>query len=84
MSFDMDAATETDLTDGPLITSYDQAGRDVALLRWSLWIAAKRRCYVCGETRAFADIQIDHVILSTLTLTSSLRSGTVQPAGCGI
>lgn len=62
MSSDIDGLTESPFVDGPLITSYDQAGRDGALLRWSLWIAGQHRCYLCGETKAFVEVQIDHVI----------------------
>ncbi len=45
-----------------LITSYDGAGRDAALLRWSLWRAGGGRCYMCAAPRAFVEVQIDHVV----------------------
>lgn len=62
MSPDIDAVTDSDTVDGPLITSYDKAGRDGALLRWSLWVAGRGRCYLCGQKKTFVDVQIDHVI----------------------
>ncbi len=62
MGSDIAAVTDADPIEGPVITSYDQAGRDGALLRWSLWVAGQRRCYLCGETKPFVDVQIDHVI----------------------
>lgn len=35
---------------------------DRALLRWSLWEAQKKRCYICCNPFEFRHIDIDHVI----------------------
>lgn len=48
--------------DEPPITHYDRAGRDAALLRWSLWTANDGRCYLCSENRSYVFIQVDHLI----------------------
>lgn len=44
------------------IERYDQAGRNRALLRWSLWIANNGRCYLCAEVTEFVHTQIDHIV----------------------
>lgn len=62
MESGIDDAIDLDVPDDLTIRSYDQAGRDGALLRWSLWVAGRRRCYLCGEAKAFVDVQIDHVV----------------------
>lgn len=32
------------------------------LLRWSLWEAQEKKCYICGDPAGLVGIQIDHVI----------------------
>lgn len=44
------------------VDRYDAPTSDRALLRWSLWEAAAKRCYICGDPIRFTDTQIDHVI----------------------
>lgn len=46
----------------PLIASYDVPTEDRALLRWSLWEAQKKRCYICRDPFDFRHVEIDHVI----------------------
>lgn len=58
----MSAATASSHVDEPPITHYDQAGRDAALLRWSLWTANDGRCYLCSKNRPYVFVQVDHLI----------------------
>lgn len=46
----------------PLVKSYDVRPDDRALLRWSLWEAQKKRCYICDDPYEFRRIEIDHII----------------------
>ena len=44
------------------VDRYDAPASQRALLRWSLWEAADKRCYICGDPTQFTETQIDHVI----------------------
>lgn len=44
-----------------LVDSYSVAANRW-LLRWSLWEAGTKKCYICEEATYFKEIQIDHVI----------------------
>lgn len=44
------------------MTSYDVATENRALLRWSLWEAQNKRCYICRDPFDFRHTQIDHII----------------------
>ncbi len=46
----------------PIIISYNVSTEDRTLLRWSLWEAQKKRCYICRNPFDFRHIHIDHVI----------------------
>lgn len=46
----------------PLVKRYDVRPDDRALLRWSLWEAQKKRCYICDDPYEFRRIEIDHII----------------------
>lgn len=69
----MPAADPSSYVDEPPITHYDQAGRDAALLRWSLWIANDGRCYLCNENRPYVFVQVDHLIPKHLKLAEFNR-----------
>jgi 5-methylcytosine-specific restriction endonuclease McrA len=45
-----------------LVTSYDVSTEDRLLLRWSLWEAQGKRCYICRDPFDFRHTQVDHII----------------------
>ncbi|WP_420180834.1 HNH endonuclease [Paenarthrobacter sp. TA1.8] len=47
-----------------LVDSYSDA-KNRWLLRWSLWEAQEKKCYICGDPDGFVGTQIDHVIPQT-------------------
>lgn len=61
--------------------------RDRGLLRWSLWEAGKKKCYICEEATDFKDIHIDHVIPQSQTNTEFDKLWTIhggQMANLGV
>lgn len=47
-----------------LVDSYSDS-KNRWLLRWSLWEAQEKKCYICGDPVGFVGTQIDHVIPQT-------------------